>query len=262
MKLNNKAVVFDLNDKPCTRMVVAAHEDDIEIMCGDGIARCYDNPDEGLVAVVVTDGGGSPRAGKFKHFTYDQMVEARKLEQYNVAVRGRYSKLIMLGYTSAETNGAASVADDIAEIMREYPCTTLYSHNPADKHRTHVNVFKHTVNALRKGNFAFTRFYGCECWRGLDWLNDDEKVIFDVTGYGELLTELLNMHVSQVEGGKRYDLAADGRRRANATFMASHAVDTTELCSYGIDLTEVLRGADPKELVFAAIDRFKNDVLL
>ncbi|MFP4541109.1 MAG: hypothetical protein ACLFR7_05730, partial [Opitutales bacterium] len=69
------------------------------------------------------------------------------------------------------------------------------------------------------------RVLGCEVWRGLDWMPDDEKVPLDVSGNLELAQQLNGVFDSQIVGGKRYDLATIGRRRANATFLESHHAD-------------------------------------
>ena len=66
----------------------------------------------------------------------------------------------------------------------------------------------------------------------------------------------------RVSGGKRYDLASMGRRRANATYFASHGVDMTMGLSYGMDLTPLI--VDDKrnvnEYVQDYIHRFAVDV--
>ena len=64
-------------------------------------------------------------------------------------------------------------------------------------------------------------------WRDLDWLMDADKVVFDVSAHENLQAALLGVFDSQICGGKRYDLATMGRRRANATYFASHGVDVS-----------------------------------
>jgi hypothetical protein len=48
-----------------THLCLAAHQDDIEIMAHQGIAECFGRKDRGFTGVVVTDGAGSPRTGRF-----------------------------------------------------------------------------------------------------------------------------------------------------------------------------------------------------
>jgi hypothetical protein len=53
-----------------------------------------------------------------------------------------------------------------------------------------------------------------------------------------------------------------GRRRANATYLASHAVDQSTAVSFAVDLTPLLENEklDPAEFILGFIDRFKGDV--
>ena len=51
----------------------------------------------------------------------------------------------------------------------------------------------------------------------------------------------LEVFDSQICGGKRYDLATEGRRVANATYAASHGVDTATAFSYAMDLTPLIK---------------------
>ena len=67
---------------------------------------------------------------------------------------------------------------------------------------------------------------------------------------------------SQIVGGKRYDLASMGRRRANATYFESHGVDATTGLSYAMDMTPLMNDAkkDPAEFTQEFIHRFAQDV--
>jgi hypothetical protein len=95
----------------------------------------------------------------------------------------------------------------------------------------------------------------------LDWLNDEDNVIEDTSKYPNISSAILGVYDSQISGGKRYDLAAQGRRLANATFFASHAVDEFESASFGVDMTPLMNSeADPVEYISAYIDKFRRDV--
>ena len=63
----------------------------------------------------------------------------------------------------------------------------------------------------------------------------------DASSLPELAEKLVAVFESQIAGGKRYDLAAMGRRVANATFFASHATDTTHAISFAMDLTPLVQ---------------------
>jgi hypothetical protein len=73
---------------------------------------------------------------------------------------------------------------------------------------------------------------------------------------------LVGVFDSQICGGKRYDLATWGRRRAHATYLASHAVDQTTAVIYGANLTPLIKDEqlDPAEYILGFIDRFKREV--
>ena len=105
------------------------------------------------------------------------------------------------------------------------------------------------------------KVYGCEVWRDLDWVCDEEKVFLDCGAHPNLMCCLSAVFDSQIIGGKRYDLAAEGRRLANATFSASHSCDTYSALNYAMDLTPLCdKTVDLTEYVTGYIDRFKKAV--
>jgi hypothetical protein len=67
---------------------------------------------------------------------------------------------------------------------------------------------------------------------------------------------------SQIIGGKRYDLASMGRRRAHATYHQSHAVDTCGMLNFGMDLTPLIQDdtLDLLNYVREHIERFAAEV--
>jgi hypothetical protein len=103
---------------------------------------------------------------------------------------------------------------------------------------------------------------GCEVWRDLDWMLDEDKVVFDTSGHESLQTALLGVFDSQIAGGKRYDLATLGRRKANATYFASHTVDAMQGMATGMDLTPLILdpSLDIQQYVQSFIRRFAEDV--
>ena len=103
---------------------------------------------------------------------------------------------------------------------------------------------------------------GCEVWRALDWLVDGDKVALPVGGRDNLASALLGVFDSQIAGGKRYDLATLGRRRANATYFQSHAVDQAQAIIFGMDLTPLIVDTtiDPLEFAVSHIREFEEEV--
>jgi len=106
------------------------------------------------------------------------------------------------------------------------------------------------------------RVLGVEAWRSLEWLLTEDLVALDASAHNSLKRPLIEVFASQVVGGKRYDEAALGRRRANATFLDAHSTDTfSELC-WALDLTplahdDTLRVQD---FALAKIDRLRAEV--
>ncbi len=268
MQLNPKAEVVVGKKQIYTELVVAAHQDDIEIMCPQAIIKGYQSDKFGMVGVVCADGSGSPRSGKFATMTDEDMKKVRRLEQIKAAEIGDYSALVMLNYTSKELKDRSNAdpKNDIKEIILEYKPETMYVHNLADKHPTHVGTAVNCIKALRElpKEARPKKLYGCEVWRNLDWLSDDEKVFFDLTGYEKLMRDVLDVYESQIAGGKEYCTAAIGRRAGNATFSASHGVDVAEHVAYGMDLTALIENddLDVREFIVEKIYQFAKDLLI
>ncbi|HOS42957.1 MAG TPA: PIG-L family deacetylase [Armatimonadota bacterium] len=249
-----------------THLCIAAHQDDIEIMAYHGVLTCFGLPDAWFTGVVVTNGSGSPRDDLYASYTDAQMMAVRRVEQRKAAIVGEYGAQVFLDYTSGAVKdpGNAEVAEDIYQLLMATRPRVVYTHNPADKHDTHVGVALRTLAALRRmpGEALPERVLGCEVWRGLDWMQDEEKVALDVSAHESLAAALLGVFDSQICGGKRYDLATIGRRRANATYFASHATDVATQMNFAMDLTPLARDAALDIAVYTQefIARFADDV--
>jgi LmbE family N-acetylglucosaminyl deacetylase len=249
-----------------THLCVGAHQDDQEFMAYEGIEACYEREDRWFTGVVVTDGGGSARSGPYAGHTDEQMTAVRREEQRRAAALGKYGCQIQLGYPSREVKDGADprVVDDLERVFAAARPHTVYLHNPADKHDTHVACCLRAIAALRRLPAADrpARVLGCEIWRDLDWLVDADKTVLEVGGRPELAAALAATFDSQLCGGKRYDLAIRGRWRANATMFESHAVDHSEALSWAIDLTPLVRDeqASVIEHTLAHLDRLRADL--
>ena len=248
-----------------THLAISAHQDDIEFMAYAPIAECFGKADKWFSGVVVTDGAGSPRSGLYADYTDEEMKEVRITEQKKAAAVGEYSFQMLLGHPSKEAKDPKNTAivREIAEIIRQAKPKYLYTHNLADKHETHVATAMKVIAALRtlSPEERPEKVYGCEVWRDLDWVNDDEKMYMDCGPHPNLMRSLSAVFDSQIAGGKRYDLAAEGRRLANATFSASHACDTYTALNYAIDITPLMDArTDIAEYITGFIRRFERDV--
>ena len=249
-----------------THLSIGAHQDDLEIMAFHGILECFGKSDRYFTGVTVTNGAGSPRDDLYAHYTDEQMQTVRRLEQKKAAFVGEYAAHVFLDYTSsAVKDGAnADVIEDLKNVLRATRPQVIYTHNLADKHDTHVAVVLRVIRAVRElpAEMRPERLLGCEVWRNLDWLNDQDKVVFDVSAHENLATSLVGIFDSQICGGKRYDIATMGRRHANASYLESHATDVATSVIFGIDLTPLIKDANlnVKDYIAGFINRFAQEV--
>lgn len=274
MKLNKPTANFYIPNEEevstallkTTHMAIAAHQDDIEIMAYHGIEACFQNTKNSFTGVVVTNGGGSAREGLYKDYSNEDMINVRRKEQRKAAYLGEFGALVSLDYPSKEVKEKLneSVIQELVEIIKLTKPTIIYTHNLADKHDTHIGVVTKVIKALRllPTEYMPQKLYGCEVWRNLDWVNDEEKVLLDVSGHPNVAASLVEVFDSQIIGGKRYDLATIGRRLSNATFGSSHQVDDCNAVTYAMDLTPLIldKELDIVSFVTSYIDRFKRNV--
>jgi LmbE family N-acetylglucosaminyl deacetylase len=249
-----------------THLAIAAHQDDIEIMAYHGIAACVGRQDAWFAGATVTNGSGSPRDGLYASTSDEDMQKIRRLEQKKAAQVGDFSAQVFLDYGSSTVKDGKNtqLVEDLFALLEAALPKVVYTHNFADKHDTHVAVALRTIAAIRRmpKEQRPERVIGCEVWRDQDWLRDTDKVVMDVSGHENLAAALLGVYDSQICGGKRYDLATMGRRRAHATFFASHGVDDSDALSFGCDLTPLIKddSLDPLAFINGLIKNFADEV--
>ena len=252
----------------CSHLAIGAHQDDLEFMAFHGISSCYDHDGLWFGGVTCSDGGGSSRSGKYAHTTDDEMKAIRADEQRKAARIGQYSFVEQLAFSSAQIKNAPQrerLIHKLETILLQSQPEVLYTHNPADKHATHVGVFLAVIEAVRRmpPYSPPKKIYGCEVWRDLDWLVPADKIALDVSGHPTLARELNACFDSQIAGGKNYGDAVIGRRRANATFHDSHRIDTVDQLWFAMDLTPL--GEDDslniEDFLKAKLQRFEKSVL-
>jgi LmbE family N-acetylglucosaminyl deacetylase len=252
--------------KRTTHMAIGAHQDDIEFMAASPILECFQHEHKWFTGVIATNGSGSPRTGLYQTYTNNQMQETRIKEQKKAAVIGEYSAQIFLNYASSIIKNPADTQaiHDIRSICELTQPEYIYTHNLADKHDTHVAVALRVIYALRQlpADKQPKKLIGCEVWRDLDWLIDQDKIMFDLSQRENIQAALMGVFDSQISGGKRYDLATAGRRKAHATYTDSHALDKATGLAFGIDLTPLIRDthSNPADFMQEYINRFAHDV--
>ena len=249
-----------------THLAIGAHQDDLEIMAYDGIVECYQQADKWYTGVVVTNGGGTPRSGIYGDYSDEDMIVVRNKEQKKAAYVGDFAAQFLLAFPSSMVKNPADQGpiNDLVSLIEATKPEVIYTHNLADKHDTHIGVTLKTIAALRKisPETRPKKVYGCEVWRDLDWMVDEDKIAFNVSERENLQMALVGVFDSQIAGGKRYDLATMGRRRAHATYHQSHGVDECTGVSFAMDLTPLIEddSLDPVAFVQGYLNNFLKDV--
>ena len=249
-----------------THLGIGAHQDDLEFMAFHGIAACFHPQDEWFGGVTCTNGAGSARAGAYARFTDAEMQEVSRKEQDLAARVGRYGFMAQLDHPSSavKSPGDPRLREDLVAILQGCRAQIVYTHQPADKHETHLGVLVAVIEAIRAlpPETRPRAVHGCEVWRNLDWMNDSEKTVHDVSGHDVLSSSLAGIFDSQIAGGKRYDLAIPGRRRANATLFNSHSTDGAESLAFAMDLTPLVHddSLDLVDYTMGYVERFSRNV--
>jgi LmbE family N-acetylglucosaminyl deacetylase len=242
------------------------NQDDIEFMAMHGILECFRQADRWFSGVTVTDGAGSPRSGPYEKYSDQDIRKIRVAEQRKAALIGDYACQIQLGFPSSVVKDATKedVAVYLKAIFEGATPEVVYLHNPADRHDTHVACCLRSIDALRSlsEDKRPEKVYGCEVWRGLDWLLDSDKQIMRLYDRANIAESLCGVYDSQISGGKRYDLAIHGRHLANATFYESHEVDKYDRLSFSMDLTPLVK--DPSlnvaDYTLGMLRNMKDDI--
>ncbi|MGB1759528.1 MAG: PIG-L deacetylase family protein [Verrucomicrobiales bacterium] len=273
---NSSADTFITDDAPAedalartTHLAIGAHSDDLEIMAYHGIVDCYGyrKRNKWFSGITVTDGRGSSRSGPYSDCTDEEMADIRKNEQRQAAMVGKYGAMIQLAYESdqiMQDDGQNHLRDDLSSVFDFCQPDIVYTHNPADKHDTHIAVLSAAIHVMREmpSEKRPKRVLGCEVWRDLDWMPDEDKVALDVSKRENLANALVGIFDSQITGGKRYDRAAVGRRYANATFFHAGGQDRIEQLTFAMDLTPLVEDSkmDVKGYVLNYIEKFRGEV--
>ena len=218
---------------------IGAHPDDLEFMCCQPIARCQS--DNSFAGLILTNGSGSSRSGSFAKCTDKEMISIRQKEQVEAAKLGNYSFIEMWELDSKSLKDTKQFSEWVSRIqffIEEVKPKFLYTHNPFDRHLSHVIVCLATLEALRNlpKEKRPKEIWGCEVWRSLDWLSYEKTQTKDLSQDESLQKNLVNVFKSQIDGAKNYSNAVIGRKCVNAVFRESHAVDKTKLAEVFLNL--------------------------
>ena len=133
-----------------SHLAIGAHSDDLEIMAYHGILDCYGyrNNNKWFTGITATDGRGSSRSGPYLDCTDEEMAKIRQTEQRQAAMVGKYGAMLQLGYESdliMENDDQTNLRKDILNILDKCQPEVVYTHNPADKHDTHIAVLSASI---------------------------------------------------------------------------------------------------------------------
>lgn len=232
-----------------THLAIGAHPDDLEFMAMHGIAHCYQKKDAWFSGIVCTDGRGSLRPKEKKGLSASEWIALREAEQIDACEKGGYSFVQLLRFQSRslDTSDAyQALVNLLRERIEQCQPRILYTHSPFDRHPTHRSVFQATLEAIRSSAqlSSLEKAYGCELWGSLDWLPEPQKIGLDHSDSLALAQALYNCYPSQIQGGKNYAQALQGRHKANATFRGHKRADSARALSFAVDLSELIEDPD------------------
>jgi hypothetical protein len=245
-------------------LCIGSHADDTEIMSFPWIRDCLKR--RSFFSVVVSDGAGCPRDGRYGDVTDEEMVVIRKLEAREAADIGHYSGLATLGHPSGEVKSpdATHIVDELRILIEAIEPRVIITHQNFCKHVTHIATLAKTVTALTQLRMDFSpeEFIGGQVWGPIDQLPRRFIRIFDATDPDGLLPRLLSVFRSQCVGGKRYDEAFPDLFHAYRTLAESHKVDgDAETVMFGVDLLPLLEDGDGLSFVRERLNAYEQEVL-
>ena len=170
-------------------LVIGAHPDDPETMCGGTMLRLKELGAE-VVSVYLTSGEAGIR-GK----NHEEARAIRQEEAKNAcAVMGVRSIFLTQIDGNAEVN-KARYAEMKALIEAEQPDMVI-THWPIDSHRDHRVCSILTYDAWRQSGYSFDLYYG-EVMTGLQTQNFSPTLWVDITSTRDRKVEAYHCHLSQ-----------------------------------------------------------------
>ena len=228
-----------------THLAIVAHQDDAEIIGYSGIHECFLEPNQWISSFTLTNGAVASRGGKYDLISNDQLSNIRQKEQIKAAQIGEYAFCKQWDCSSSDLKASPKeMANKLARELSSCRPNVIYTHNPADKHATHITTCRiaiEAVKAMREIDPTYNpKVLGVEVWGSLDWLPEEYKIELDCSPMPNLEQALIGIYDSQIDGNKGYDKAVLGRRIANATFTSSHQEDSFRAINLALDLSPLL----------------------
>jgi N-acetylglucosamine malate deacetylase 1 len=197
-------------------IVVSAHPDDMEIGMGGTVAKLA-GTGHSIISVVMTDGRRAPDPTLIGQ---EKMVDARKAESEKAAAVLGIKETVFFGFESIidEESRIEAVRELTALIDRMEPAEVFTLHPELDRHPSHREAGKITVEALRQSHSnEIAQLWAYEVW-GLfaEWDRFE-----DITDLMETKLAAIAEHSSQL-AAIPYDEGVAGLNRWRAAFADPH----------------------------------------
>ena len=221
-------------------LVIAPHPDDDVLGAGGTMAEAS-TQGRGVFSVYVTDGRGSPR--KDRALSDEALATQRKWEA--LAALGAVSATggFFLQHQSSELGGkiGQQVGEDLIGILEWLRPEEIFLPAPYERHRTHQNCTRLSLEALRGAKGLKPLVLGYSLW-GSFW-GEKKRVVRDITPFIKKKVEAVLAHASQI-AYKNYQQGILGKNNYEAIFWESHEPQKAAFVEIFLDMTELLEKKD------------------
>lgn len=177
--------------EPCDLLVIGAHPDDAELLCGGTLAKSA-RAGQRVVVVDVTEGELSTNGS----------VESRRIETQNASKILKISKRVQLGRPDGGLDSDSSLVDELVKTMRKFSPKVLIGPPPECRHPDHQALH----DALQKAHF----FCGLKKYQPespvierpihlkvIEVSHEEPDLLIDISDEWELRCEALKAYESQ-----------------------------------------------------------------
>ena len=221
-------------------LVIAPHPDDDVLGVGGTMAAAI-HQGQGVFAVYITDGRGSPR--RDPALSDDEMAALRKKEAKSaLKVLGAVGGFF-LEKRSGELTGEAQkeTGEILFRILQRIRPQEVFLPAPYERHLTHQRCTQLSIEALRKIPRLKPNLLGYSLW-GSFW-GVRKRIVRDISPFIKKKVEAIMAHSSQV-AYKDYQQGIIGKNNYEAIFWESHAVSPASFVEIFLDMNELLEDRD------------------
>ncbi len=211
-------------------VVVSPHPDDDVIGAG-GEMYLLSEKGYSLFSLYVTH-GASGIAG-------ESQINIRQKEALEALRVVNASAGIFLNYSSS---GIKKALKDMIKVFSFLKPAAVYLPSPFERHPTHRNVTKLTINSLKKNSSINTKLWGYSVWGSISGLSGTKVV--DISRVVSLKRKAIRKHKSQLLI-KSYDEAVLARNRYEGICCETHKNKSFSFAETFLDMTELICSHPP-----------------